>query len=535
MSVVSGQVKLTVDYRSTGDGPERAERMGRALGTLPGGAQRAASALGGLRSSLTAVAGVVDQSLGALARDLGDVGELAVGVTSKFGAWGAVITGVVVGIGALVAALVGGEPTLTSYGKAMETAAKRSGDMATAITQIASEARTAQGALAELGKTAMNAFASLQELRGDKEGAALTRSKLGAVEASSEAAAAEAAFVANAARLATADQIRKAAIDDITYAERDLLEAQLRHDEAAVALAAQRLFTSRLAKAEAESAVRDLTPLVQRMATTAGALRAASNEQQLQANMVPGVEFFTPDAETQKYVNKGGDPGEDPWDEADTAWEAKRQRFGASANRSGGMTRGGFAALERNIGAVAGRDDSAMGGMAADVRDFSAALAEALPGMGAFTSALSQISDIWSNWSEAANGTRKAVIGSIGAIAVAGAQQIKDERARAGVLAVIYLGLGLAHVMTPGMQAQGAGELAGAAVLATVGILGSSGRSGGRGRGPVSAARPVGGESMGAAPIVMNIQAPWFGPSPQEAMAGLWSMLQAVTPSGWGP
>lgn len=537
MTVLSGEVRTTISMRGTGDGAAKVDGWRKSVDGLEGSVGKTRKGFGALGTSLQQVAGVASPALGALARDIGDVSGLVGEVAGKFGFWGTVVAGVVTGIGALVAVLVSSEPALSTYGQAMETAAKRSSDMATAITTIAGEARVAQGSLDALSKTAMNAFASLQELRGDKEGAALTRSKAGAVEASGEAAKAESDFALTAARLATADAIRKQAIDDITYAERDLLEAQLRHDESAAALAAVRLSNSRFAKAEAESAVRDLTPLVQRMATTAGALRGLATEQQLQADMVDGVGFFQLDAETQKYVNKGGAPGEDPWDEADTAWEAKRQRFGPGGGRGGALTRGGFAALERQIGDATGRDAEAerVRDLTSGIRDFTSALEGAVPSTSAFAGALEQVRSIWEAWGQGAQTTRQAVIGSLGAIAMASAQGIKGERERAGVLGAIYMGLGIAHVVTPGMQVQGAGEIAGGAMLIAAALTtpssGSRGRGGGRGSGPV---RAMGGETMGGgAPMVVNINAPWFGPSPQEAMAGLGGMLRATAGTGW--
>lgn len=537
VTVMSGEVRTTITMRGAGDGAAKVDGMKKSVDGLEGSVGKTRKGFGALGTSLQQVAGVASPALGALARDIGDVSGLVGEVAGRFGLWGTVVAGVVTGIGALVAVLVSGEPTLSTYGKAMESAAKQSSNMATAITQIASEARVAQGALESLGKTALGAFASLQDLRGQKDAAAETRAKLGAVEASGEAAKAEVDFTLTVGKLATADAMRKAAIDDITYAERDLLEAQLRHDDAAVALAAVRLTNSRFAKAEAESAVRDLTPLVQRLATTAGALRGLANEQQLQANMVPGVEFFQPDAETQKYVNKGGAPG-DPWDEADTAWEAKRQKFGPGGGRGGALTRGGFASLERTIGDATGRDAEAerVRDLTAGIRDFTSALEGAVPSTSAFAGALEQVRSIWEAWGQGAQTTRQAVIGSLGAIAMASAQGIKGERERAGVLGAIYMGLGIAHVVTPGMQVQGAGEIAGGAMLIAAALTtpssGSRGRGGGRGSGPV---RAMGGETMagGGAPMVVNINAPWFGPSPQEAMAGLGGMLRATAGTGW--
>lgn len=180
------------------------------------------------------------------------------------------------------------------------------------------------------------------------------------------------------------------------------------------------------------------------------------------------------------------------------------------------------------------RDSADRLSMGDDIRDFTAALSEALPGMAEFQSALSTISDTWAKWGQGSITTKNAVVGSLGAIAKAGAAQIKNERLRAGVLSIIELGLGFGAIASQNYPAAAA-HFTAAAILGTQAAFSASG-GGGRGSGAGSSrtvARQVAHSGSGAsAPYVININAPWFGPSPQEAAAGLVQFLQR--PHGTG-
>lgn len=154
--------------------------------------------------------------------------------------------------------------------------------------------------------------------------------------------------------------------------------------------------------------------------------------------------------------------------------------------------------------------------------------------MSDFSAALAQIGDIWAKWAETGKNTKAAVVGSLAAIAVAGAQQIKDERARAGVLAIIETGLGFANLENPAIAA---GHFTAAAVLGGVALFGAGGSArrsgGGSAASAASSIRPV-NDNTGVAPVQLNINAPWFGPSPQEAAAGLAAFLGSANGTGFG-
>lgn len=155
------------------------------------------------------------------------------------------------------------------------------------------------------------------------------------------------------------------------------------------------------------------------------------------------------------------------------------------------------------------------------VRDFSLALSEALPGMGEFNGALSQIAETWSQWGAGSKSTRDAVVGSLGAIAKAGAAQIKDERARAGVLSIIELGLGFAAIASQNYPAAAAHFTASAILGSTAIFGGASGGSNGGGRGGGNQqTRPaqIGGETLGSGGVRVVIQGNYYGGrSEQEA------------------
>lgn len=174
------------------------------------------------------------------------------------------------------------------------------------------------------------------------------------------------------------------------------------------------------------------------------------------------------------------------------------------------------------------------------IRDFAGALSEAIPSMGSFGAALGEVSRLWSDYADTGKDAARASILSVGAIARAGAEQIKNERLRAGVLSVIELGLGTGLLFVPGRQAEAASHLAAAGILAGVAIFGSgSGSSGGgrsRGAGGGSrVSRPL-GDTMTGGGWSINIFGGWFGTShPAETAAALHALARRGAGSGFVP
>lgn len=180
--------------------------------------------------------------------------------------------------------------------------------------------------------------------------------------------------------------------------------------------------------------------------------------------------------------------------------------------------------------------ESGLRGIATDIRDVTAALSESLPGLDEFAGALGRVSEIWSKWGGAAGDTRKAVVGSLGEIAKAGAAQIKDERLRAGVLSIIELGLGFANLANPAVAA---GHFTASAVLGSVAIFGSgsgSGSSRGGSAGGSSSQRPVRvtGETLGQSAVNVTINGNYYGGrSEQEAGADFSRLTRRTQGTGF--
>lgn len=252
---------------------------------------------------------------------------------------------------------------------------------------------------------------------------------------------------------------------------------------------------------------------------------------------------------------RGGGGGFD----AEAAWREKVAAATRERER-GGLSMGGFRALERNIesevfgtdaandnaGTSRGRRRGNTGGIAAsmeainsrpaqEIAGFSAALVEALPGIGAFNVALSQLAETWTAWGEGSLTTRDAVIGSLGAIAKAGAQELKNERLRAGVLSIIELGLGFANLANPPVAA---GHFTASAILGGVALFGSgsgSSRGAGGGAGGGGTPRPVrlGGEMLGQRAVAITIQNYYGGRSEQEAGADFLRLTRRTDGTGF--
>lgn len=158
-------------------------------------------------------------------------------------------------------------------------------------------------------------------------------------------------------------------------------------------------------------------------------------------------------------------------------------------------------------------------------------LSSEVPGIERFGVALDDIAGLWRDYGKAGFSAANATAQSVGAIAKAGAQFIKNERTRAGVLAVIETGLGLATAFTN--PAESAGHFAAAAVLGGVAIFGGS--SGGGGTASQRDARSTQvavGQTLGQGAMIFNVNAPWFG-GLQEGGAYLWQVGQRVAGTGY--
>lgn len=203
-----------------------------------------------------------------------------------------------------------------------------------------------------------------------------------------------------------------------------------------------------------------------------------------------------------------------------------------------------------------------------DIRDFSAALSDSLPGMSEFSGALRDISSSWADVAaandnaaevyqkylngegdiedvmkaraDARQAEARGAISSIGAIATAGAEQIKNERLRAGVLATIQLGLGTAMMFVN--PAEAAGHFAAAAILGSVAIFGGGSGSGSsrggksRSGSSRSVSRTLSDPAAAGGGWSINIFGGWFGAGhPAETAAALHALSRRGAGSGYVP
>lgn len=233
----------------------------------------------------------------------------------------------------------------------------------------------------------------------------------------------------------------------------------------------------------------------------------------------------------------GGGRARPPADEA--GWDAFLEGLIAEANNGASGSSGqpdnqSLLSLGLAGEGTGGKGKSRVQMLAEDIRDFSAALAEALPGMQEFQAALFEISSLWGEYASGQRDAASATILSLGAIAKAGAQSIKDERLRAGVLSVIELGLGTGLMFVPGRQAEAASHFAAAGILGGVALFGSS--SGGGAASSRSPSRSISRPLMdqqGSGGVTMVFNDPYIaGHTPQETAAELHARLRRGRSSG---
>lgn len=188
---------------------------------------------------------------------------------------------------------------------------------------------------------------------------------------------------------------------------------------------------------------------------------------------------------------------------------------------------------------------------AAAISDFTTQLSASIPMMAAFSAAAGTIASSWDavasandnvmqvearyregkaseiELSEAAAAARKmegkAALDSVGAIAKAGAEQIKNERLRAGVLAIIETGLSIASFAMYDYVG-GAAHAAAALMLGSVAIFGGSKSSSGKAEQPRTQQAPSTAQQPTQSVTQVNVYGGWYGSqSPQE---NAWALEQ---------
>lgn len=226
--------------------------------------------------------------------------------------------------------------------------------------------------------------------------------------------------------------------------------------------------------------------------------------------------------------------------------DARERRMMAIADEEG-LAERGVRAGELGAGALGARDSRAEG-----IAQFARQLGESLPQMGAFTAALGSMASAWNDvtaanenairiegeyregratetqlleaMADARKAEGQAAINSVGFLAKAGAESIKNERMRAGVLAVIETGLGLGKVAL-GDYVGAAGHFAAATTLGSVAIFGSAKSSSGdqraeRSRQQLSQQQ----QSQQQSVTQVNVYGGWYGGS--SAQENAWALQQ---------
>lgn len=595
MSVANGDINLNVNLRGTGDAPAKLEQTRAAIGKVEGAAKSTTSQFVSLRGGISEVASVASSAAGEMTRDFSAVVGLVSDASSRFGALGAVVGGVVAAVGGLVYAFVElDKARFENVTRSLQGTANAAGALAVALATSANKARELQTTMRSAEVRALTAQIASARARGDTTGAASLAGQLTVLQSGDEAGALRAqgvgAFAASAeavaqraaatAILAKTDerlafingQLGQKAIvlqENGRYVARDELQAEkagllaLRSTQVgSLALLSQNASAQNVAAASALYKAADAVQTQGLLEASTGALnnaidvlRAAGVRPEGGGGGGGGArvggdrryldgQFVTKDQRDlyRALLGAGTDTGlmgivgQGIIDRAFVAQGDKGIRLEDGA---GSMADVSVSAADNQAklitGAIAESGDRAQ--LGADIRDFTSALSAAVPEMDAFHGALAKIGDIWSEWGKGAMNAKTAVVGSLAAIGLAGAESIKNEQLRAGVRALILGAEGAVHLLTPGYQALGAAEIAAAGVLGAIALGGGGGSSSSSraptGGGGARALRPMSDAATNAA-LVVNINAPWFGPSPQEAAAGLSAFLGRAAGTGFG-
>jgi hypothetical protein len=245
---------------------------------------------------------------------------------------------------------------------------------------------------------------------------------------------------------------------------------------------------------------------------------------------------------TPKPVRSGGSSRDDVARDTDAklkALIALQRKLAADATDAvfGVSSGGGNIAL----GGTAANDNSPLKQAATDAEVFADALgrvgdavrlvSETMPEFG---SALAEIQGITGKVIDGQMKLGPAIAAGATAIVANAARSVGGVRAEAGVRAAYEFAMGWATLETPPISA---GHFLASGLLTAVAAgAGGAGASGGSSRGASSSPRSTRvstATTLGAAPVVQNINAPWFG-GLQEGGAYLWEVYGRAAGTGWG-
>ncbi len=563
MGVTNGEIKVSINITGQGDGPKKVEDTAKALDKVDKSSTQAA---GGV-NNLTA-------RVGALKTGVGPVNMLREGfefLRSNIGFLGTAIASATAVFGALFS-LLSSDTSIDEYAAKALTAATNSHKLSSELSDVAAKARGAVVPLAQMRKELLGLVVASAKLAGDDDRADFLVRQAGAADAAKTAEDAGKKLVDDKQKMWTAENALKKAeanaaslqrtrdglIERINKAEagrlvglpgsvedtsgwiRALVETDvaLTHNTAVVAGLKQvhkdlgeqvALSTDRLAalkQAADEASIIEMPELT--FTPEKGPVRPPSPEQTLRSALLRG---------DQAAIDKAFAADRKGALRLDPGAANDNRMFDVDPDQIDAITRG-QEAMQAYIGTIAeARELTAASDLGGWIRDFSAALSEAIPGMGAFSGALSEISTLWGEYAETGKGAARATILSVGAIARAGAEHIKNERLRAGVLAVIETGLGLGLMFVPGRQAEAGGHFAAAATLGAVAIFGSGSSSSAAGSQDRqrSFARPL-SERTQSGMVVNNWWGPYIAPGrDQQSAAELHAIMGRGESGGWVP
>lgn len=553
MAVVQGNVEVKVNVTGAGNASAVVDKTTEAIARTEEASDGVGKSLLGMREKFTQVAGVASSALGQITGEVGAVTSAVVETGSKFGALGIVAGGLVGVIGGIWAGLNSlSQQRFDMVTKSLQGTADAAGALARSLATAATKANELKGAMTSAEVRALTAQIASARARGDTNTAVSLTSQLTLLQSGNEAGALRQQGADAFYQSANATAQRAAALAQVADTEAKIrtLEGKLaqkavvefrngvamsREDLQAELAGLQALRVQQVGNAALVSpqATVDNARAATEILKAATAVEAQGIVESVTGAINNAVSTLK-DGLTDKGRPKGGGLGaraaavdqSDSWGlDLTTDGEARSGR-----RRGGGL--GGIVTRDRVAG---GQQRSAIGRMAEDVRAFGVALSEIDPSLAAFTKSLETIGTLWKDWAKGSVSTKNAVVGSLGAIGLAGAEQIKNTQLRMGIESLLYLGLGTAHVLTPGMEAQGAAELAGAGILAAKAIFGGS-SGGSRGSGGSSRApRQVRSDNITSGAIVININGSYYGAhTPQESAAGFARLISRADGTGFG-
>lgn len=531
-----------------------------------GAAEKGASAVLSHAGALTRMGGAALGTTGPLAQVAGFL-EMLPGVVGKVGG----VVGVLVGAFSLLSSVLGdNEERLDETASKMFEAAKQSSQLTANLKDIHSAATRAAGALKGLEVRTANYAAAAARARGDEKAAAQferqatlagTRGTIGDTETAlgeADKAANEAEKAWRTASRREAELKSRAAILNETIADSERRSGlqNTRARQQLAATSADLLNTSIAAgiardayvKAAAGAAAlaEELVYLDDLEAAQANPVQAPERDRRGPGGGTPAAATDATDVASR--MRKDFEERQREADQALKAWAKRRED--SQAEQAGRIRAGMFVDFDEDIRALQERSGEVLtvtSALASGIRELGSAFSDSAPWVHDFAGALGTVTsefeaaqasfaryeevrakynagqaeaaEVEQAYADAKTRSKAAIIGSVGALARAGAQQIKDERLRAGVLGIIELGLGLGKQFVPGLQDQAAGHFAAAATLGSVALFGGGGGGGGSSKTtPRSAARPL-SEQTTSGQINFTWNAPYIASGTVQEMA----------------